>query len=369
MFCEERKQSMIRGNRGEWSEMYVFLRLLADGKVYAADQHLNKLEGVYYPIVKVIREETGGHINEYTTGEYIIISIDGNEPYCIERERFEIEADNLLHEIQSSSGTGLSFQRTEEFMQSINCFKISAPALNKSDITVKIHDINTGYSPTVGFSIKSELGTKPTLLNAGQTTNFIYSIAQANAVLLSDTNDMYRVSNGKRHIDLRRRISSITDSGASLTYSDMQSITFKDNLTMIDSCLDRIIAETILYYYRDGISKCSELVSKLQTENPMNYGNVNAYSYKFKKFLTSIALGMKPATVWDGIDEATGGFIVVLRDGDVLAYHIYNRNYFEDYLLNNTKYDTASTTRHGFGEIFNEGDKSLLKLNLQIRFT
>ena len=34
---------MLSGNRGEWSEIYVLLRLLADGKVYAADGELNKL--------------------------------------------------------------------------------------------------------------------------------------------------------------------------------------------------------------------------------------------------------------------------------------------------------------------------------------
>ena len=28
---------MIKGNKGEWSELYVLLRLLAYGKIYAAD--------------------------------------------------------------------------------------------------------------------------------------------------------------------------------------------------------------------------------------------------------------------------------------------------------------------------------------------
>ena len=55
------------------------------------------------------------------------------------------------------------------------------------------------------------------------------------------------------------------------------------------------------------------MVEKLEQENPMNYGNVNAYRYKFKKFLTAVSLGMKTATVWDGLDEATGGYIVVTR--------------------------------------------------------
>ena len=77
---------------------------------------------------------------------------------------------------------------------------------------------------------------------------------------------------------------------------------------------------------------------------------------------------MKPATVWNGLDEATGGYIVVTRTGDVLAYHIYNRNYFEEYLLKNTKYDTASTSRHAFGEVYTDNGQDFIQLNLQVRF-
>ena len=57
------------------------------------------------------------------------------------------------------------------------------------------------------------------------------------------------------------------------------------------------------------------------------------------------------------------------ENGDVLCYHIYNRNEFEDYLLNNTKLDTASSSRHGFGEIYEENGELYFNLNLQIRFT
>lgn len=39
------------------------------------------------------------------------------------------------------------------------------------------------------------------------------------------------------------------------------------------------------------------------------------------------------------------------------------------YLFNNTKFDTPSTTRHEFGEVYKVKDSYLIKLNLQIRFT
>lgn len=360
---------MLTGNKGEWSEIYVLLKLLAEGKIYAADSKLNKLEDVYFPIIKIIREEVKGEITEYSTGKTISIYLNGAKVKELPASEFDKESEKLLKEINCKTSKGaFSIESTQNFMDKILCYKLSAPAKDKSDITVKIIDINTGYSPVVGFSIKSELGSSPTLLNAGKTTNFIYKITHNHTNLLIETNSVYKIAGGKKHTDIRGRINKILEENGCLSYWNMNNQIFKDNLVLIDSNLDQIIATTLLYFYKDGISNCDEMVEKLERENPMNYGNVNAYKYKFKKFLAAVALGMRPASAWDGIDEATGGYIVVTKNGDVLAYHIYNRNYFEEYLLNNTKYETASTSRHGFGEIYNEHGQDFINLNLQIRF-
>jgi len=52
--------NMIKGNKGEWSEAYAFLRLLATGKLFTADDELNRLEKMFFPIIKIIREEVAG---------------------------------------------------------------------------------------------------------------------------------------------------------------------------------------------------------------------------------------------------------------------------------------------------------------------
>ena len=287
---------------------------MADGKIYATDSETK----------------------EYTAGEMISIYINGEKVKELPETEFESASVNLLNEFNSKDSNGaFSVESTQNFRDKILCYKILTPAMDKNDIMVKITDADTVYSPTIGSSMKSELGSSLTLLNAGKTTNFIYKIIKENGTL---------------------------------EYRKMNNQIFEDNLVLIDSNMDKIIAETLLYFYKDGISNCNEMVEKLEQENPMNYGNVNAYKYKFKKFLTAVALGMKPATVWDGLDEATGGYIVVTKEGNVLAYHIYNRNYFEEYLLSNTKYETASTSRHDFGEVYSENREDFIKLNLQVRF-
>ena len=77
---------------------------------------------------------------------------------------------------------------------------------------------------------------------------------------------------------------------------------------------------------------------------------------------------MTPAKEWSGRDDATGGYVIVRDDGKVLAFHIYNRDMFEDYLLESTKFETASTSRHGFGNVYEEDGEFFINLNLQIRF-
>ena len=338
---------MFKGNKWEWSEVYALLRILADEKIYATDS-----------VTK-----------EYTAGEMISIYINGEKVKELPATEFESESVNLLNEINSKDFYGaLSVESTQNFRDKILCYKILTPAIDKNDIMIKITDADTVYSPTIGSLIKSELGSYSTLLNAGKTTNFIYKIVQNHSDLIREANEIYKVSGGKNHTDVRGRISKIIEENGTLEYRNINNQIFEDNLVLIDSNMGKIIAETLLYFYKDGISNCNEMVEKLEQENPLNYGNVNAYRYKFKKFLTAVALGMKHATVWDGLDETTGGYIVVTKEDNVLAYHIYNRNYFEEYLLSNTKYEIASTSRHDFGEVYSENGEDFIKLNVQVRF-
>ena len=124
-------------------------------------------------------------------------------------------------------------------------------------------------------------------------------------------------------------------------------------------------------FFSLGITTVKDAISHLNATNPLKYDLSKGhpiYSYKFKKLLTECALGMLPSKTWDGTADATGGYIIVREDGEVLCYHLFNRNEFENYLLNNTKFETGSTSRHEFGSIYKDNGKYYLKLNLQVRF-
>ena len=53
----------LKGNKGEWSEIYTLLKLLGEGKVYAGDQNLDKIQDLFYPIIMILRQEKEGDFN------------------------------------------------------------------------------------------------------------------------------------------------------------------------------------------------------------------------------------------------------------------------------------------------------------------
>jgi type II restriction enzyme len=167
------------------------------------------------------------------------------------------------------------------------------------------------------------------------------------------------------------RINSILQSKGQFDFVKTERQIFSNNLILIDSRLPEILSQIVYDFYSSKKSSVADLVKRTNLKNPLKFdisNNHKFYEYKVKRFLTDIALGMMPSKVWTGQYDATGGYLIVKESGDILCYHIYNRNEFENYLFNNTKLDTASSNRHDFGSIYEENGEFYFKLNLQIRF-
>lgn len=356
---------MLSGNKGEWSEVYALFKLLGDKQLFAGDADLNKVEELFYPIIKIIRNESGGNFEYEINGDLVIVS-GGKEQLRIPVKTFTEQSVKLLAAIKGSNGA-FSIPEIETFMSSINCSSLKAKSSSKSDIQIVIHDQRINQTAELGFSIKSQLGGQATLLNAGKTTNFIYQI--------SDFQPTENQINSINEIDtkskIKDRIENIKQLGGNINYVSLEQDVFKNNLVLIDSLLPNILAEIVKTFYTSNFSSIKDLTDNINKTNPLNYDNQFAhtfYEYKIKRFLTDVALGMTPSKVWNGIYDATGGYLIVKDNGDVLCYHIYNRNQFEDYLFQNTKLETASSSRHEFGKVYSENGESYFKLNLQIRF-
>lgn len=356
----------MTGNKGEWSEIYTLLKIISDKKLFAGDENLNKVENLIFPIIKILRDESNGTY-QYSYEDDLVV-IDGcDEVFKIPISEFAEYAILLLVKLKETTSATFSIPEVEAFINSFSCVSLKAKSSIKSDIRIVIHDQHTGTTPLLGFSIKSQLGGASTLLNAGKTTNFIYKVS---GVDLSDS-QIQEINAIDSRSKIKDRIARVGELYGRLEFLRTESSVFGNNLILIDSGLPEIISEIVKLFFSSNSSKTVELLSSVSTSNPLGFDISTGhpfYSYKIKRFLTDIALGMMPSQVWTGELDATGGYLVVKEDGEILCYHIYNRNEFEDYLLSNTKLETASSKRHDFGKVYKVGDECFFKLNLQIRF-
>ena len=244
-------------------------------------------------------------------------------------------------------------------MEKLGLTTIKAPSFDKTDLTLQIHDVQTGYQPVVGFSIKSHIGGLPTLLNASGATNFQYECP-----LITQQAQMDHINSINTHNKIIDRIAAIGTLGRGRVKND----TFRRNLLFIDSMMEDILSEALKIHYTENIKSVAEVTEMLEQLDPIGYKIDGIYVHKMKKFLCAVALGLTPSNEWDGRDESNGGYIIATSDGDVLAFHIYNRDYFEEYLYKHTKFERASVTRHGYASIYVENGHRYVDLNLQIRF-
>lgn len=361
-------------NKGEWSELYAFIKLLKDGRVYAADENVNRLADYYLPILKIIRQETQNAKLEFVTEETTIkVFQNGSLIEEITKDVLEEKSIFLFQKIfkgtaDSDASGAFRIEELNDFMDQLHIERVKAPSNEKIDIKMQIHDVNTGYKPEVGFSMKSDIGSAPTLMNPGKNTRVRYRITGLSKSQIDEINGINELTDKEY---MKARMNKLFMLAASISFDRIKDETFNNNLMMIDSFMPRIYGEIVLSHFRNieiGIYECDRLLSIITNENPLNYPNTNLYEYKFKRLISASALGMTPGKQWNGNESATGGYIIIKRDGDVLCYHIYNRNFFESYLLKNTRLDRPSASRYDYGYIYEDNAVLYIDLNVQIRF-
>lgn len=364
----------LTGNKGEWNEIYVLFRLLGDGKIYAADENLQRMGDTYLPIIKIIREENAGEICEYFTGKQVKICVNGEKKMSLPAARFTQNADFLFSQLQdkaiSEQKGSFALEQTELFMNKVLVHKIKAPsiALNqqfggKADITMEVEDSKTGIHTETAFSIKADFASPASLGNASQATNFIFQVHGINDEQMEICNAI-----DTKH-KVQDRMKYLKSQGASITYIKPYRKKCHENLLIVSSDMPEIIGHALYYYYWEGVAPYRAMAKKLAQENPLGYPNPNViYEKRLKDFLYDCFSGLNLGRDWNGSHDVSGGYIVVTDNGEVLAYHTYIQDAFRQFLLDHCKFDKGGTKKHQFGKIYKEDGNYFIKLNLQIRF-
>jgi len=353
---------MLSGNRGEWSEIYTFFKLLADGKLHAANADLSLNPSSYYPIVKIIRRQKSFTFEYVLHDSNISISRDDSHSVLktIDRNEFATAMTDLLSAITQARST-FEVPAVEAILTQCEITSLKEPHNDKGDISLVAHDSKVNQDKEFAFSIKSQLGSASTLLNASGATNFKFRINGD----LTDTEIQSLNLLGPKDL-----LNHLVKQNFDISLDEIYNEQFEANLKMIDSLMPKIVAEIMVAYYSGHGNTLAELVEKIIASDALNYGKSasETYTHKVKTLLQDVALGMTPSKPWSGNYDATGGYIIVKANGEIVCFHAYNREAFRDYLLRSTKLETASRSRHNFGHIYREGSDLCIDLNLQIRF-
>lgn len=357
----------VRANKGEWSEFYAFLKILEQRQLPAADKNLEPVVGKFFVFKKIIRKEKGEIKKIYDISEpdkkILITNEHGSLIKKVSSENLNSKTLNIFEKIKKGSSS-FEIPEAKEIMEEFLCTKVKAGSDQKADIVAVIYDRISETMPELGFSVKSMIGGASTLLNAGKTTNFIFKVKGFNGPI-------EEVNNIGSKSKIRDRLSAIIGKGGILLFDRVASGTFASNLKDIDTAFSKFVAQMLLDFFLGKESTIKGLVGELEKNEEFNkeFGlSLSGYEIKVKNFLDAIALGMVPSVRWDGFTKAHGGYIVVKEDGEVVCYHLYNRDEFRTYLYENTKFESASSGRHEYGKLYKKDRDYFFNLNLQIRF-
>ena len=350
-------------NKGEWTEIYSFFKIINDKKIMLSDKNLkvnnnldhfivNKVSTLNIPETCYLKENGNIIVKNKNTGTEKIISTEGF-----------LNASMLKDLASQISAKTKTFPMADiELIQEklgISIIK-GGNSDQKADILLGIKN-RYFEKDNEGFGIKSYLGAKPTLLNASGATNFIYEVIG----LSSDALDKVNLINTRAKY--KDRIQKIKELGGRLSFHKIERETFSYNLSLVDSLLPIIVAKMLQQFYEDRTNLLSKNIEEVFRKNPDLAEDLQSLQVKLKRLLVANLLGFFPNTKWNG-QNISNGTIVVKEDGDQVGFHVSDMKSLEDYLFNNIKFDTPSS-RNRFGNLYLENDKRLyFKLNLQLRF-
>jgi DNA (cytosine-5)-methyltransferase 1 len=345
-------------NKGEWSELYTFLYLLEKPNLLVVDENLEVIEENLFEMLEIILGKKRYEIVD----DKIIKRVKNKKVKEYKIACISTQNAILLQKILSHKKAKGSFEIKELETLIDDLFDGKKPKGSskvKGDLEANLLDKKQRKTVNLKYNIKSNLGRKATLLNASRHTNFIYEIKNINDEIMNQNNKI------KSRKKLLERCEFLNKQGAKFDFIATESDVFGDNLTLIDSKLDDILAKMLLLSYEKNEKDIKKLLSLIiEDERSEIY-----YKKKIADFANAVTFGMRASEAWDGKNEVNGGIIIVTKGGEVyLLDLIYFKTIVDKYLIDNIKLDSPSSKRYKMFEIYKEDDKYYFKLNLQVRF-
>lgn len=375
-------------NNGEWAEVYIFFKVIADRKLYTADASFNPIKDVYLDVLGVIREEVEGKVINYKTGDTVTILLNHEPIGRVPVSEF-VKYQNILWKLlEENTATTFTSEEVEQFLNSIHIFNPKSPAHIVSrfcggtvDIVIETKD-RSGVNRILGFSCKSDLRASSTLLNASSdNTNFIFEVTgDMDDEKMENFNNIFKETQRKGEtcydIATADRMQYLHQIGCDIQFVGTAKNDARANLVKCGGMeMPAIVGGMLKKFYFENLSgptSVEDCIDYLAGNDIVGYGFddlQNTYRGKIAHFLLCTFTGMRLGSPWNGRQEVNGGYIVVKNNGDVVAFHSTIADEFKDFLVAKMRMESPSHSRHKDMVIYKDGDRYFLKLALQLRFT
>lgn len=360
---------MLTASRREWNELYTVFSLLARGRV-ALGNAAGEPGGAELPLALLQRREHDGLRRYLPEGDHI--RVQGEQMDAVfPRQDFE-DAAQLIREtlLASNEPEPEAPQGMEAFLDALNIYDLEAVTDDRTDFHLAFYSPD---APQAGFRVQSRLCGLTPLLDGGRTANLKWeqSGVRFSAPAVNKINFTEAPDNPN---EVARRMLYIESLGGVLKYSDVADKIFRSNLLMIDSNFPRVLAAMLRTLHLDNVARVDELTARVEEQNPLKIKDElvhrhGFYRYKMKQFLVALALGLRPAKMFDGRKSAVTGFITVDARGRLLAYRSAERETFADYLFTHTRLEKSLPDKDKYGYLERENGTYYFKLNLKVGFT
>lgn len=346
-------------NKGEWSELYTFLYLMDNPNLMLVNENLEETGNTTFKILEFLLSND----THYKLLDNKVIKILNDSIY----KEYDLDYINshyklLLEKImahKSAKGT-FNIKELEPLIDDLlDGNKLKGSSQVKGDLEALVFDSIRNNNFNISYNIKSNLGAGATLLNASSHTNFIYEVTNINDYIMAQSN---KIATRTKLID---KCNFLKSNGAIFNFIQTESTIFANNLKLIDSNLNEILAKMLILSYANNTKDIKVLLSSIIDDATSE----TYYKKKIGDFANAVTFGMRAGQIWNGTNEVNGGIIIVTKTGEIyLLDLIYFKSIVDKYLIDNIKLDSPSSSRYKMFEIYKENNKYYFKLNLQVRF-
>lgn len=376
---------MSSKNKGELSELYTLIYILGNGVVPLVDGKL-RLLGRELEFKAVYRKEgtiQAAGVKTEVSNQYILdadkdlifINYLGNRVGQIPKSLLQQKASETLRLVQDN---GTVEDDNPTIVALLNLLKTNSPSAKASDKSDFSGDVTTPGIPGIqhlGFSVKSNLGSASTLINANKESSaFRFQLTKDGRTPSQEEIDALNTAKNptKQAIVEGYSFCFVRTLGKPLNY----------NLRLMDSLGPEIIASLLVerYYGKNASLPITELIGRIcQSVRCREYPVIAGFGdtaderravleFKIRNILLGFATGATVGIRWDGRDDANGGFIVVKKSGEVVCLELFTREAIGRYLLDWTFFDDPSRKRHGHNRVLLSEGRAYIDLQLQVRF-